>query len=261
MKNWKLLLVDLWRPNRGGEAALCCVAREERFVFISAPWRRQRQPTPILLPGKSHGQRSLVGCSPWGCLRVGHHWVTSLSLFTFIHWRRKWQPTPVFLPGESRGRGEPGGLPSMGSHRVRHGWNSLAAAAAVLHSDKRNLVELLNLTVVACSSDLFFFFLNNFSLYLWISSSENLPSGFLSLRPSVKNPSRCRFQRSIRYNFQTPSGYTDDNASGNKQGCCVKPTWLVWLHGNKDAQHGLLTLQKENNEIYCCLLKVDLFES
>ena len=30
-------------------------------------WRRQWQPTPVLLPGKSHGQRSLVGCSPWGC--------------------------------------------------------------------------------------------------------------------------------------------------------------------------------------------------
>ena len=36
-----------------------------------------------------------------GSLRVGHDWVTSLSLFTFMHWRRKWQPTPVFLPGES----------------------------------------------------------------------------------------------------------------------------------------------------------------
>ena len=30
-------------------------------------WRRQWQPTPVLSPGKSHGQRSLVGCSPWGC--------------------------------------------------------------------------------------------------------------------------------------------------------------------------------------------------
>ena len=28
--------------------------------------RRQWQPTPVLLPGKSHGQRTLVGCSPWG---------------------------------------------------------------------------------------------------------------------------------------------------------------------------------------------------
>ena len=33
--------------------------------------------------------------------RVGHDWVTSLSLFIFLHWRRKWQPTPVFLLGES----------------------------------------------------------------------------------------------------------------------------------------------------------------
>ena len=29
-------------------------------------WRRQWQRTPVLLPGKSHGRRSLVGCSPWG---------------------------------------------------------------------------------------------------------------------------------------------------------------------------------------------------
>ena len=29
-------------------------------------WRRQWHPTPVLLPGKSYGWRSLVGCSPWG---------------------------------------------------------------------------------------------------------------------------------------------------------------------------------------------------
>ena len=68
-------------------------------------WRRQWHSTPVLLPEKSHGWRSLVGCSPRGGLRVGHDWATSFSLFTFTHWRRKWQPTPVFLPGESQGRG------------------------------------------------------------------------------------------------------------------------------------------------------------
>ena len=31
------------------------------------PWRRKWQPTPVFLPGKSHGQRSLAGYSPWGC--------------------------------------------------------------------------------------------------------------------------------------------------------------------------------------------------
>ena len=31
------------------------------------PWRRAQQPTPVFLPGESHGQRSLTGDSPWGC--------------------------------------------------------------------------------------------------------------------------------------------------------------------------------------------------
>ena len=35
------------------------------YVYINFQ-RRQWQPTPVLVPGKSHGQRSLVGCSPWG---------------------------------------------------------------------------------------------------------------------------------------------------------------------------------------------------
>jgi len=30
------------------------------------PWRRKRQPTPVFLPGESHGQRNLAGYSPWG---------------------------------------------------------------------------------------------------------------------------------------------------------------------------------------------------
>ena len=48
------------------------------IVFVSSVWqndsvihvyiyrRRQWHPTPVLLPGKPHGQKSLVGCSPWG---------------------------------------------------------------------------------------------------------------------------------------------------------------------------------------------------
>ena len=34
------------------------------------PWRRKWKPTPVFLPGKSHGQRSLVGYSPWGPKKV-----------------------------------------------------------------------------------------------------------------------------------------------------------------------------------------------
>ena len=71
------------------------------------PRRRQWHPTPVLLPGKSHGRKSLVGYSPWGCeeLDMTERLHFHFSLFTFMHWRRKWQPTPVFLPGESQGWG------------------------------------------------------------------------------------------------------------------------------------------------------------
>ena len=36
------------------------------YLCICFLWRRQWHPTPVLLPGKSHGGRSLVGCPPWG---------------------------------------------------------------------------------------------------------------------------------------------------------------------------------------------------
>ena len=43
--------------------------------------RRQWHPTPVLLPGKSHGRRSLVGCSPWGCEESD----TTEQLHSFTH--------------------------------------------------------------------------------------------------------------------------------------------------------------------------------
>ena len=59
------------------------------------PWRRKWQPTPEFLPGKSHGQRSLVGYSPWGLKRVGHDLVTKQQQFfnirqhEDIYWKRR----------------------------------------------------------------------------------------------------------------------------------------------------------------------------
>ena len=41
-------------------------------VIGKIPWRRKWQPTPIFLPGESHGQRNLVGYSSWGRKRVRH---------------------------------------------------------------------------------------------------------------------------------------------------------------------------------------------
>ena len=48
----------------GKESA--CHSRSHRFnLWVGKiPWSRKWQPTPVLLPGKSHGQRSLAGCNP-----------------------------------------------------------------------------------------------------------------------------------------------------------------------------------------------------
>ena len=53
-----------------GKEAACQCWRHKRLGFDpwveKTPWGRARQPTPVFLPGESHGQRSLVGYSPEG---------------------------------------------------------------------------------------------------------------------------------------------------------------------------------------------------
>ena len=64
--------------------------------------RRQWHPTPGFLPGKSHGRRSLVDCSPWGCKESD---TTDWLHFHFSHALEKEMAThSVFLPGESQGQ-------------------------------------------------------------------------------------------------------------------------------------------------------------
>ena len=91
--------------------------------------RRQCQPTPVLLPGKPHGWRSLVGCSPWG--REESDATEDFSFTFHFHALEKAMAThSSVLAWRIPGTGKPGGLPSMGSHRVGHDWSDLASAAA-----------------------------------------------------------------------------------------------------------------------------------
>ena len=94
--------------------------------------RRQWHPTPVLLPGKSHGRRSLVGYSPWG----RSSW-TRLSDFAFtfhFHALEKEMAThSSVLAWRIPGTGEPGGLPSMGSHRVGHDWETSLSLFTFMH--------------------------------------------------------------------------------------------------------------------------------
>ena len=92
--------------------------------------RRQWHPTPVLLPGKSHGQRAW-----WAVVHGVAKSQTQLSDFTFtfhFHELEKEGAThSSVLAWRIPGTGEAGGLPSMGSHRVGHcvDWRDLAAAA------------------------------------------------------------------------------------------------------------------------------------
>ena len=71
------------------------------------PWRRKWQPTPVSLPGKSHGQRSLVGCSPRGCKESGttewltltYKFITDSKSFTFCRSVKVQEPRdrPIFI--------------------------------------------------------------------------------------------------------------------------------------------------------------------
>ena len=102
-----------------------------RHCFANKGPSRQWHPTPILLPGKSHGRRSLVGFSPWGRKESD---TTKRPHFHFsLHALEKEMAThSSVLAWRIPGTEEPGGLPSMGSHRAGHDWSDLAAAAALM---------------------------------------------------------------------------------------------------------------------------------
>ena len=117
------------------------------------PWRRKWQPTPVFLPGESHGQRSLDGCSPCSCeesdmteqltrslsfpkirtnkMRPAPNKSTKQNIpktkksnffpFEVIiskSWRRQWHPTPVLLPGKSHGWRSLGGCSPWGCEEL-----------------------------------------------------------------------------------------------------------------------------------------------
>ena len=86
---------------------------------------RQWHTTPVLLSGKSHGRRSLVGCSPWG--REESETTERLHFHFSFHALEKEMAThSSILAWRIPGTTEPGGLPSMGSHRLGHDRSDLA---------------------------------------------------------------------------------------------------------------------------------------
>ena len=147
------------------------------FIILESLTRSKGNGTPLQYSclEKSHGRRSLVGCSPWG-----RYSRTRLSDFPFtfhFHALEKAMAThSSVLAWRIPGTGEPGGLRSMGSCRVGHNWSDLAVAAAA------PLPYLLCLLLEMLLSPLFAWLLYS-SIEL---SSENTSSKKLSLTIPVR---------------------------------------------------------------------------
>ena len=131
----------LEEENRGnlGRLSKCYPLTAQNQSLEKQPEKAMAPHSSILLPGKSHGRRSLVGCS--------HGVVKSraqLSDFTFsFHFHALEEEMATHsnvLAWRIPGTGEPGELPSMGSHRVGHNWSYLAAAEK--NNDPTKLIQV-----------------------------------------------------------------------------------------------------------------------
>ena len=87
----------IYRSFPGGFSSKESACKSRRCRFDSwvgkIPWRSKWQPTPVFLPRKSHGQRSLVGYSPWGHKRVRHNLETKQQQQIALVWI--WAPTQL----------------------------------------------------------------------------------------------------------------------------------------------------------------------
>ena len=87
--------------DRGWDGWMASLTRWMRVWVTSGSWWWTGRPGVLRFMRSQRVRHDWATELNWTEL----NWVTSLSLFTFLHWRRKWQPTPVFLPGESQGWG------------------------------------------------------------------------------------------------------------------------------------------------------------
>ena len=117
-------------------------------ITMALTWRRQWQPTAGFLLGKSHWQRNLVSCSPWGRYELD---TTEIFCFHFsLFWIGEGNDNPLQCSCRRiPGTGEPGGLLSMGSQsrtRLKRLSSSSSLALTWFHCHKHD-----NLLVLAYS--------------------------------------------------------------------------------------------------------------
>ena len=89
---WGVIDFQVWKCDC---ECICHASKTSLFSYFRSlgredPWRRKWRPTPVLLPGKYHGQRSLVGYSPWGLKESDttepHHFFTLFLSYCVSTW-------------------------------------------------------------------------------------------------------------------------------------------------------------------------------
>ena len=121
---WRILLdrILLFSIKRQHESPIGMHISPPFWTSLPLSRRRRWHPTPVVLPGESHGRRSLVGCSPWG--REESNTTEQLHFHAL---EKEMATHSSVLAWRIPGTGEPVGLPSTGLHRVGHDWSDLAA--------------------------------------------------------------------------------------------------------------------------------------
>ena len=147
-----------------------CKYSSRQIKIILQVWKNLKQveseekwqPTPLLLPGKSHGRRSLVGCSPWGRWESDTMEQLRFHVSLSYIWEGNSNPFQCSCLENPRDGGawwEPGG-PSMGSHRVGHDWSDLAVAVVSKVERGREPEEAMRTGMGVRGDGIFFSILN-----------------------------------------------------------------------------------------------------
>ena len=97
-------------------------------MLLLFKWRRKWQPTPVFLPGESHGQRSLAGFSPWGC--KSRTWLSTQSYIIQVSDTIKLRTRTSMVAQMVKC------LPTMWETRVQSlGWEDLLEKEMATHSN------------------------------------------------------------------------------------------------------------------------------
>ena len=156
----------LFHHRRNRQGIWTGISSKKRCSWLVSIWRRRQwHPTPVLLPGKSHGWRSLVGCSPWG------HWESDMTKRLHFHFS---------LSCIGEGNGNPLQCSCLENHRDGGAWWAAVCGVAqsrtqmkqLSSSSSSNLLTVILVAKIHESVSKFWVTISEKSIILFIVSTS-----------------------------------------------------------------------------------------